>query len=106
MSHGAETCRCGAVLRSCRCPGPHLRAVTQESCPKCAGKPPVPRPEPKSAGEACFVTRTANVWPEGWALMDPRERATWEAAAAAAVAFVNTPKPYTHEPALPSSEDT
>jgi len=34
--HGIDVCACGAVLRSCRCMGPHVPRVVAQSCPSCA----------------------------------------------------------------------
>jgi hypothetical protein len=33
--HGIDVCRCGAVVASCRCHGPHEKRIVCESCPKC-----------------------------------------------------------------------
>lgn len=33
--HGIDVCACGAVVRQCRCPGPHERRVVQKTCPLC-----------------------------------------------------------------------
>jgi hypothetical protein len=51
MSHGIHVCRCGAVIRQCRCPGPHLRRVVQDSCAACArpASPAVPTSEERAA---------------------------------------------------------
>lgn len=37
--HTVDTCRCGAVIRQCRCIGPHTPRVVQQSCPKCVPTP-------------------------------------------------------------------
>jgi hypothetical protein len=33
--HFREVCSCGAVIRQCRCPGPHEIRVIERGCPKC-----------------------------------------------------------------------
>lgn len=40
MGHGIDVCVCGAVVRQCRCLGPHERRVVQMSCAKCIDAPP------------------------------------------------------------------
>ena len=37
MAHYIEVCKCGAVIRQCRCPGPHKTRVVRESCSACSG---------------------------------------------------------------------
>lgn len=44
--HGIDTCRCGAVLRQCRCIGPHIPRVVQETCPKCKAATAAPDTKP------------------------------------------------------------
>lgn len=34
--HGIDVCLCGAVLRSCRCMGPHTPRVVSQTCAGCA----------------------------------------------------------------------
>lgn len=54
--HTVDTCRCGAVLRQCRCIGPHTPRVVQDTCPKCKpivmsdGREPWARPATPSVG--------------------------------------------------------
>lgn len=33
--HSVDVCACGAVLASCRCPGPHPKRVVSQSCRAC-----------------------------------------------------------------------
>lgn len=38
--HVQDVCRCGAVILSCRCIGPHEKRVVCESCASCRGGKP------------------------------------------------------------------
>ncbi len=48
MSHGIDVCRCGAVVRQCRCIGPHTKRVACETCDVCRKKPAPTLPPPKA----------------------------------------------------------